>query len=99
MTCLGRGCGLVFELAWQPPPVRAEVIRLLAGWPLGNRCWDAHKGETLDELKLQGILMLGVGVAERNGLMVAENITMPDDLTSPTDYLERLRATRAKAAP
>ena len=98
MVCMGRGCGLVFKAKWQAPPVRSEVIRLLAGWPEGNRNWDAHKGETVEELKLQGIFLLGVPAVERNGLVVAANIDMPDDVLGPQEYLDRLKTARHKAA-
>lgn len=92
--CLGWHCGLIFKVAWQLPQARSEVMRLLAGWPEGNRNWDAHKGETIAELKIQGVLMLGVEPARRNGLLVAENVHLPDDLTDPLEYLDRLRRAR-----
>lgn len=92
--CLGWRCGRMFKVRWQAPPVRSEVMRLLAGWPEGNRNWDAHKGETVDELKIQGVLMAGVAPTERNGLLVAENVRLPDELTDPGEYLDRLRRER-----
>jgi hypothetical protein len=97
MVCLGRGCGLVFKAEWQLPQDRSAVIRLLAGWPEGNSNWDAHKDETLEELKLQQILLLGVPAVERNGLVMAANIDLPDDLTDPNEYLDRLKTQRRKA--
>lgn len=96
MVCLA--CGRVFKVAWQPPQIRSAVIRVIADWPTANRSWDAHKGETVEELKLQAILMQGVAPDLRNGLVVAAGITMPDDLTSPGEYLDRLRSRRVKAA-
>lgn len=98
MVCLGRHCGYVFNVMWQPPKVRAAAIRVIADWPQGNRSWDAHKGETVEELKIQGVLMQGVEPAQRNGLLVAAGVKMPDELISPTEYLDRLRDQRAKAA-
>lgn len=98
MVCLGRGCGLTFKVLWQLPTVRSEVIRVIAGWPEQNRSWDAHKGETVEELKIQGVLMLGVEPVKRNGLLVAENLHMPDDVLGPQEYLDRLRSARVKAA-
>lgn len=94
MACLA--CGHVCSVAWQPPKERAAVIRLIADWPTGNRSWDAHKGETLEELKVQAVLMQGVAPDLRNGLLVAQGVTMPDDLTSAQDYLDRLRTERIK---
>lgn len=96
MVCLG--CGRVYKVAWQPPKDRAEVIRVIADWPEQNRSWDAHKGETVEELKIQAVLMQGIAPEKRNGLIVASGVTMPDDVTSPQDYLDRLRTQRVKAA-
>lgn len=96
MVCLGRGCALMFKVAWQHPKERAEVIRLLADWPEMNRSWDAHKGETVEELKIQKVLLQGVAPEKRNGLLVAAGVTMPDDLTSPQEYLDRMKAQRVK---
>lgn len=92
MVCLA--CGRVYKVAWQLPALRSEVIRVIADWPTNNRSWDAHKGETVDELKLQAVLMQGVAPDLRNGLIVAAGVTMPDDLTSPGEYLDRLRSER-----
>lgn len=96
MVCLG--CGRMYKVAWQLPKERAEVIRVLADWPELNRSWDAHKGETVEELKIQKVLLQGVVPEKRNGLIVAAGVTMPDDLTSPQEYLDRLVARRIKAA-
>ncbi len=95
MVCLG--CGRSFKVAWQPPKERAEAIRVLADWPELNRSWDAHKGETVEELKIQKVLLTGVAPEKRNGLIVAAGVTMPDEVTSPQEYLDRLIAQRAKA--
>lgn len=92
--CLGIGCGRVFKVLWQLPWVRSEVMRLLAGRPEGNRNWDAHKGETVDELKIQNVLMAGVPAAERNGLLLAENVELPDEFSDPGEYLDKLRKDR-----
>lgn len=94
MVCLG--CGRVYKVAWQLPKERAEVIRVLADWPETNRSWDAHKGETVEELKIQKVLLQGVAPEKRNGLIVAAGVKMPDDLTSPQEYLDRLRTRRIK---
>lgn len=88
--CLG--CGRMCKVSWQPPAIRSEVMRLLAGRPEGNRNWDV--GETVEELKIQNVLLQGVPAVERQGLLVAENVTVPDDFTSVGDYLEHLRSAR-----
>ena len=92
--CLGLACARMFKVRWQLPATRSEVMRLLAGRPESNRNWDAHKGETVDELKIQNVLMLGVPSVERNALLVAENVHLPDELTDPAEYLDRLRRDR-----
>lgn len=89
-------CGRMYEVRWQPPTERAAVIRVIAGWPPQNRSWDAHKGETIDALKIQGILMQGLDVEKRNGLIVAANLDVPDELASPQDHLEQLRIAQSK---
>lgn len=92
--CLGFECGRIYNVRWQTPMLRSEVMRLLAGWPEGNRNWNAHEGETVDELKMQGVLMLGVPAVERNALLVAENVHVPDDFTDVNEYLDSLRRAR-----
>lgn len=95
MVCLG--CGRVYKVAWQMPKERAAIIRVLADWPEQNRSWDAHKGETLEELKIQKVLLQGIAPEKRNGLLVAAGVSMPDDLTSPQEYLDRMVSARIKA--
>jgi hypothetical protein len=97
MVCLGRGCGLTFKVLWQNPFDRSEVIRYLALWPAPNRSWDAHKGETLDELKLQGVLMLGLPHDKRDAELQRNGLVIPDNIMSAQEYLDRLRADRIKA--
>jgi hypothetical protein len=92
--CLGLGCGRMFKVRWQLPTERSEVMRLLAGRPEQARNWDAHKGETIEELKIQNVLMLGVPAVERNGLLIAQNVILPDELTDPNEYLDTLRRKR-----
>lgn len=101
--CLGKGCGRTFKVLWQTPQLRSEVMRVLAGRigckchyddPLAHLNWDAHQGETVEELKVQNVRLLGVTHEKRNELLVAENVPMPDDLTSVDEYLERLRRSR-----
>lgn len=97
MVCLGRGCGLRFKVAWQVPALRSEVIRVIADWPTVNQSWEGHKGETVEELKVQAVLMQGVAPNLRNGLLVASGVSMPDDFVSPQEYLDVMKAQRIKA--
>lgn len=94
--CLGFQCARIFKVRWQLPALRSEVMRLLAGWPEGNRNWNAHEGETIEELKIQGVLMLGIEPAQRNGLLVASNVRVPDQFTDATEYLDALRRSRRR---
>ena len=96
MVCLGRGCGLRFKVAWQSPQERAKVIRLIADWPANHRSWDAHKGETYDELVYDHARNMG-DVVLRNGLILASGLPLPDELTSVADHFEKLRTARLKA--
>ncbi len=98
MVCLGRGCGLRFKVAWQLPATRAEVVRVLADWPTNNQSWEGHKGETVEELKVQAVLMQGVAPNLRNGLLVAAGVDMPNNFTSPQEYLDVMKARRFKTA-
>lgn len=90
-------CGVLHKVRWQPPAKRAEVTRLLAGRPVQHRNWDAHKGETVEELKIQNVLMHGAPAVERDGLLVAANVKMPKRFTHPQEYLEHLQTARRKA--
>lgn len=101
--CLNLGCGRIFKVLWQLPWLRSEVCRLLAGRvgcichpedPYAHLNWDAHKGETVEELKLQNVGIANVAAVERNALLVAENVNMPDEFTSVAEYLDRLRRQR-----
>lgn len=96
MVCLA--CGRIFKVAWQLPAIRSEVIRVMADWPTENRSWDAHKGETVEELKIQAVLMQGVAPDLRNGLLVAAGVSLPDQATSAQEYLDELRTRRFKEA-
>jgi hypothetical protein len=94
-TCC-LACGHLYSLAWPLPQLRSEVMRLLAGRPEEARNWTP--GETVEELKIQNVLMLGVPAVERNGLLLAENVRIPDEFSDATEYLERLRIDRTLAA-
>ena len=76
---------------------RAQVARLLAGRPAQHRNWDAHKGETVEELKIQNVLMQGVAPEMRDGLLVAAGVTVPERFIGPQDYLDHLQTARRKA--
>ncbi len=83
-------CGIVFDVAWPSPFLRAAVMRLVAGWPAVNRSWDAHLGETVEQLDRQGILM-GHGTTIANGFEIAANIPAPDDFLDDAEALGRWR--------
>jgi hypothetical protein len=96
-ACCGD-CARIYKVLWQPPAVRAEAIRLLAGRVVNDRNWLAHQGETTTELALQNVLMTGVAPERRDGLLVAANVDMPDNFTHPLEYLDVLQTARRKAA-
>lgn len=89
-------CGTFYEVDWPAPQVRAEAVRLIATRNVVNRNWDHHKGETAQELMAQNILMEGIQPKRVNGLLMAGDLELPDDLANVNDYLDRLRTERAK---
>jgi hypothetical protein len=87
-------CGTMFKVVWQSPHARAEVVRLLAGRVPTDRNWNAHKGETAEELAIQNVLMQGVAPEHRDGLLVAANVTMPKQFTHPRARLKAAKGAR-----
>lgn len=88
-------CGYVYKIAWQPPKMRAEAIRILAARPYAHRDWHAHKGESVERLKTENLVIWGIGTTRADGMTVAEGV-IPKDCISPVDYLDRLRAEDAR---
>lgn len=78
-------CGLLVKVAWQSPFVRSAAIRLLAVRPIVNCNWDAHKGETLEELERENRWMLNEPSIEKNGLVVPRGLDVPDALAKYVD--------------
>lgn len=92
--CLGNRCGHVYTVAWQPAAVRAEVERVLAVRLEDHQNWEAQRGETVEELKIENVLQLGVPHTERPSLLRAEGIDVPSEFPSPIEYLNSLRKKR-----
>ncbi len=78
-------CGVMVKVAWQPPPVRAQAIRLLAVRPIVNCNWDAHKGETVEDLERENRWLLDEPSIEKNGLLVPVGLDVPDALAKYVD--------------
>lgn len=89
-------CGRIYKVAWQSPTERAAAIRILAGRRAVHRNWDVHRGETVDELVLQNVLMLGDHATDRHGLLTAAGIDIPLELNTHQELLDRLRTRRQK---
>lgn len=73
-------CGLIVKVAWQSPFIRSAAIRLLAVRPVVNCNWDAHKGETVEELERENRWLLDEPSVEKNGLVVPLGLSVPDAL-------------------
>jgi hypothetical protein len=84
-------CGHQFSIRWQEGGERAAAIRLLAGYPDRHRNWDPRVGETVESLRVRHIVMAGKPPVERNGLLAAANVQVPDEFTTIGEYMERLK--------
>ena len=73
-------CGLIVKVAWQLPQLRSQVVRLLAVRPIAACNWNAHKGETIETLERENLLMLNEPSVEKNGLVVPAGLDVPEAL-------------------
>lgn len=78
-------CGLIVKVAWQAPTIRSAAVRLLAVRPIVNCNWNAHKGETVDDLERENRWQLGTPSIEQNGLVVPKGLTVPEALERYVD--------------
>jgi hypothetical protein len=78
-------CGLLVKVMWQPPLVRSQAVRLLAVRPIGNCNWNAHKGETVEELETENRWLLDQPSVEKNGLVVPQGLDVPEALEKYVD--------------
>jgi hypothetical protein len=78
-------CGLLVKVMWQPPLVRSQAIRLLAVRPIVNANWNAHKGETVDDLEVENRWLLNEPSIEKNGLVVPVGLDVPEALEKYVD--------------
>lgn len=78
-------CGLMVKVAWQSPFVRSAAIRLLAVRPVVNCNWNAHKGETVEQLEVENRWLLDEPSVEKNGLIVPKGLDVPDALAKYID--------------
>jgi len=85
-------CGWLFEVNWQPPAERSEIVRMLAVREAKHRNWDPRKGEDRDFLIRENILMLGSEPVERHGMLVAAGLDVPVELADQVAVLEAVAA-------
>lgn len=78
-------CGLIVKIAWQAPTIRSAAIRLLAVRPILNCNWNAHKGETVEELEAENRWLLDEPSIEKNGLVVPRGLNVPEALAKYID--------------
>ncbi len=74
-------CGLLFKVRFPSPFVLSAATRLLAVRPIVNMNWNAHKGETVEELERENRWLLDQPSMEKNGLVVPTGLDVPDALT------------------
>lgn len=80
-------CGLLAKVLWQAPLDRSRAIRLLAVREVVNRNWNAHKGETVDELEVENRWLLDEPSTVKAGLVVPVGLNVPDALEKYTTRL------------
>lgn len=104
MSCWDRNpytcclnCGRMFKVAWKPPKTRAEIVRFLAGQDPNRRNWNAHKGETLENVVLEAAVNGDKPLEMQNGLLVAGNMRIADELASQAELLDQLKIEQRKA--
>lgn len=73
-------CGLIVKVAWQAPKIRSAAVRLLAVRPLVSCNWNAHQGETVEDLERENRWLLQEPSVEKNGLLVPYGLDVPDAL-------------------
>jgi hypothetical protein len=78
-------CGLMVKVMWPAPLFRSQAIRLLAVRELANQNWNAHKGETVDELERENRWLLNEPSTVKNGLVVPVGLDVPDALAKYVD--------------
>ncbi len=78
-------CGVTVKVAWQAPLIRSQAIRLLAVRPIVNCNWDAHKGETVEDLERENRWLLDEPSIEKNGLVVPVGLDVPEALAKYVD--------------
>ncbi len=78
-------CGLLFKVRHPSPFVLSAAIRLLAVRPIVNANWNAHKGETIEDLERENRWMLNEPSIEKNGLVVPIGLDVPDALAKYVD--------------
>lgn len=78
-------CGEIVKVVWHPPLERSRAIRLLAVRPIVNCNWNAHKGESVDELEVENRWLLDEPSVEKNGLVVPKGLDVPEALAKYVD--------------
>ncbi len=78
-------CGLLFKVRFPSPFVLAAAVRLLAVRPVVNANWNAHKGETLEELERENRWCLDEPSVEKNGLVVPAGLDVPEAFAKYVD--------------
>lgn len=78
-------CGLLVKVRFPAPTVLSHAIRLLAVRPIVNANWNAHQGETIEELERENRWLLNEPSVEKNGLVVPVGLDVPEALERYVD--------------
>jgi hypothetical protein len=78
-------CGLLVKVLWQAPLARSRAVRLLAVRELANQNWNAHKGETVEDLECENRWLLDEPSTVKNGLIVPVGLDVPYALAKYVD--------------
>lgn len=83
-------CGRLFKVAWQPPKLRAEAVRLLAVRDRVNQNWNSHLGETVQTLEFENRWYLGEVSVQKNGVRMPASLALPGSFTAKADVMDRM---------
>lgn len=75
-------CCEIFKVRFPAPSIRSTAIRLLAARHIENCNWNAHEGETLDELARENRWLLDDPTIMQDGLWVPASMRVGE----PVDY-------------
>jgi hypothetical protein len=64
---------------WQPPLERSRAIRALAIRETVHCNWNAQKGETVETLEFENLVMYGERTVAKDGMNMPAGLWLPDE--------------------